>query len=137
MCRFSLKIFAETCFCVAFKEQIYCIFGLLQLQLYLQSSTLSSILADLRSVSRNSPSLKIHEKEILSSLREFWCLGNIWYRSYTNLSNSLELSRSGCSTLRCFFAILTSFWQIKLDMWQPSGLVDVLIKCCCYNFSAT
>ena len=52
-------------------------------------------------------------------------------------SISLELSSSGCWTLRGLFAILTSFWQIKFDMYQPSGLVDVLVKCCCCNIPAT
>ena len=55
---------------------------------------------------------------------------------HRNLSISLELSRSDCWTLRGSFAILTSFWRMKFDMWQPSGLVDVLIKCCC-NRSGT
>ena len=54
-----------------------------------------------------------------------------------NLSISLELSRSDCWTLRGSFAILTSFWQMKFDKWQPSGLVDVLIKYCCCNISGT
>ena len=26
---------------------------------------------------------------------------------------------------------------MKFDMWQPSGLVDVLMKCCCCNISGT
>ena len=50
-----------------------------------------------------------------------------------NLSISLELSRSGFSILRGPFAILTSFWRMKFDMWQPSGLVEVLIECCGCN----
>ena len=56
---------------------------------------------------------------------------------HRNLSISLELFRSGCRTLRSSFALLTSFWRMKFDMWQPSGLVDVMIKCCCCNTSGT
>ena len=56
---------------------------------------------------------------------------------HCNLSISLELSRSGFSTLRGSFAIMTSFWQMKFDMWQPSGLVEVLIECCGCNISGT
>ena len=56
---------------------------------------------------------------------------------HRNLSISLELSRCGCWTLRSSFASLTSFWRMKFDMWQPSGLVDVLIKGCCCNISGT
>ena len=56
---------------------------------------------------------------------------------HRNLSIPLELSRTGCWALRGSIAILTSFWQIKFDTWQPSGLINVLIKCCCYNISAT
>ena len=56
---------------------------------------------------------------------------------HCNLSISLELSRSGFSTLRGSFAILTSFWRMKFDMWQLSGLVEVLIECCGCNISGT
>ena len=129
----SVQIFFED-FC---RNMFFCSFKGTNIQhFWTSSTTLSSILADLRSVSRNSPSLKIHEKEKLSPSRYFCCLGKISYRSYTNLCISLGISRSGCSTLRGFCAILTSFWQIKFDMSQPSGLVDVLIKCC-FNISAT
>ena len=56
---------------------------------------------------------------------------------HCNLSISLELSRSGFSILRGSFAILTSFWRMKFDMWQPSGLVEVLIECCGCNILGT
>ena len=56
---------------------------------------------------------------------------------HANLSISLELSRSGCSTLRGSFAISTLIWRMKLDMWLPSGLVEVLIKWRGCNVSGT
>ena len=56
---------------------------------------------------------------------------------HCNLSISLEISRSGILTLRGSFAILTSFWRMKFDMWQPSGLVEVLIEYCDCNISET
>ena len=114
VCRFSSKIFAEICFSEALKNHKWIngitvqITRLTPKYLWLTriclnilhfrtfSSTFLSILADLRSVSRNSPSLKIHAKEMLSPSRLFWCLGNICHWSYTNLSFLLELSRSGC-----------------------------------------
>ena len=56
---------------------------------------------------------------------------------HCNLSISLELSRSGFSTLRDSLAIMSSFTWMKFDMWQPSGFMDVLIKCCGCNISGT
>ena len=56
------------------------------------------------------------------------CGGCLVLVLHANLSISLELSRSVCSTLRGSFAILTSIWRMYLDMWLPSGLVEVLIK---------
>ena len=77
--------------------------------------------------------LKLHQSNFLSMKAcpqhgNFSRAGNVCYWSYTNLSISLELSRSGCSTLRGSSAILTLFWRMNFDMWQPYVLVEVLIK---------
>ena len=60
VCRFSLKIFAE---------MFFCSFQGTNILHFWTSTTLSSILADLRSVSRNSPSPESNEKEISSPSR--------------------------------------------------------------------
>ena len=75
----------------------------------------------------------------VSNLCESVKICRIFYAGFCKdrLSISLKLSRSDCWTLRGSFAILTSFRPIKFDMWQPSGLVDVLMKSCFCNISAT
>ena len=47
-------------------------------------------------------------------------------------SISLELSKS-CFCLRG--SVCRIKFVLELDMWQPSGLVEALTKCCCCNIS--
>ena len=53
-------------------------------------------------------------------------MGNVWDWVDTNFSVSIELSRRGCSNLRSLSQTLISLWRMYLDMWSPSGLVEVL-----------
>ena len=101
------------------------------------SSNLTSILADQGSLSETF----YHPK--FSSRKAYPHHGNLVSGEcpvlvkHGYLSISLELSRSGCSILRGSFDILTSFWRMKLDMWLPSAMVEVLIKCYCCKIPGT
>ena len=130
MCRFSLKIFAEICFSAASKESMTAFLVFFNYFInYFSWPRLSQLIL---SITQNSREKKIAPITVVMVTGE-WAVLVI----HRNLSISLELCRCGCWTLRSSFASLTSFWRMIFDMWQPSGLVDVLIKCCCCNISGT
>ena len=130
VCRFSLQIFAEICFSAPSREPITAFLDFFNYFInYFTWPRLSQLIL---SITQNSREEKFVPITVVMVTVE--CAVLLIHR---NLSISLELSGSGCWTLRSSFALLTSFCRIKFDMQQPSGLVDVLIKCCCCNISGT
>ena len=130
VCRFSLKIFAEICFSAASKEPLTAFLDFFNYFInYFSWPRLSHVILSITQNSREENFVPITVVMVTGE----WAVLVL----HCNLSISRELCRCGCWTLRSSFASLTLFWLIKFDMWQPSGLVDVLIKCCCCNISGT
>ena len=71
----------------------------------------TSIFADQGSVSGNSPSLEILEKESLPLSRKFWCLGNIRYWFCTVII-PFHLN---------FPEVVVQLWEARLPHWLWSG----------------
>ena len=130
VCRFFNEISAEICFSAASKEPIYWFLDFFSYFIeYFSWPRVSHLILLITQ--------KSWEGKFVPITKNFVTGENAVLVKHGNLYISLELSRSDCWTLRGSFAILTSFWPIKLDMWQPSGLVDVLMKSCFCNISAT
>ena len=114
---FSVQIFQKFFF-RSFWETIYCIFGILQQVFLLTNSQSVESLHRPKFLSRKSFS---HHGNF-----GVWGLFGVGYiLQFIHFTSTFQ---KWFSNLRGSFAILTSFWRMKFDMWQPSGLVEVLIE---------